>query len=88
VLVFYILTIVGLFVLRRKRPGAERPYRAFGYPVLPALYVLLASGICVDLLIFKPKYTWPGVGIVLLGVPVFYLWRRLSTTKTESRTRE
>ena len=76
VLVFYILTIGGLFVLRRTRPEAERPYRAFGYPVLPALYILLAVFIEVQLLRYKPQYTWPGLIIVLLGVPVYYLWRR------------
>ena len=75
VLVFYILTVAGIFVLRRKQPDAERPYRAFGYPVLPALYVLAAAAIALDLLILKPRYTWPGVIIVLLGIPVYYLWR-------------
>ena len=72
VLIFYILTIGGIFVLRRKRPDAERPYRAFGYPVLPALYMVLAATICVMLLIYKPTYTWPGLIIVLLGVPIYY----------------
>jgi APA family basic amino acid/polyamine antiporter len=76
VLIFYGLTVVGLFVLRRKRPGAERPYRAFGYPVVPALYILAAGAIAVDLLVLKPSYTWPGLGIVLLGVPVYFLWTR------------
>ncbi len=75
VLLFYVLTIVGLFVLRRTRPNAERPYRAFGYPVLPALYIVLALFICVVLLRYKPQYTWPGLGIVLLGVPVYLLWK-------------
>ncbi len=74
VLVFYILTVGGIFILRRKRPDAERPYRAFGYPVLPALYVLAAAAIAVDLLIMKPRYTWPGVVIVLLGIPVYLIW--------------
>jgi basic amino acid/polyamine antiporter, APA family len=76
VLVFYILTIVGLFVLRWKRPDAERPYRAFGYPVLPGLYILLATWISVVLLRYKPQYTWPGLAIVLLGIPVYWVWRR------------
>ena len=75
VLVFYILTVAGLFILRRKRPDAERPYRAWGYPVLPALYILAAGAIALDLLIMKPRYTWPGAIIVLLGIPVFFLWR-------------
>ena len=76
VLIFYILTVAGLFILRRTRPDAERPYRAFGYPVVPALYILAAAAIAVDLLILKPTYTWPGLGLVLLGVPVYFLWTR------------
>ncbi len=76
VLLFYILTIAGVFVLRRTRPGMERPYRALGYPVLPAVYILLAGGIEVLLLLYKPNYTWPGLLLVLLGVPVYFLWRR------------
>ena len=76
VLLFYILTIVGLFVLRRKRPEMARPYRAFGYPVLPAAYIAAAGTIEILLLAYKPNYTWPGLGIVLLGVPVYYWWRR------------
>ncbi len=78
VLVFYVLTIIGLFILRKKRPDADRPYKAFGYPVLPGLYVLIAAAICVDLLVFKPLYTWPGLGIVLIGIPVYYLWTKYS----------
>ena len=74
VLVFYILTITGLFVLRVKRPDAPRPYRAIGYPVLPAIYILIAGFIDIVLLRYKPQYTWPGLIIVLLGIPVFYLW--------------
>ncbi|HXY10818.1 MAG TPA: amino acid permease [Terriglobales bacterium] len=76
VLVFYILTILGLFVLRRTHPGAERPYRAIGYPVLPAGYLVMALFIDVVLLRYKPQYTWPGLVIVLLGIPVYYLWRQ------------
>ena len=76
VLLFYILTIAGLFVLRRTRPDLERPYKAFGYPVLPALYILAASLIEILLLIYKPSYTWPGLIIVLAGVPVYFWWRR------------
>jgi len=78
VLLFYILTIAGVFVLRRTRPGMERPYRAWGYPVLPAAYIAVAGLIEVLLLLYKPKYTWPGLIIVLLGVPVYYVWRLLS----------
>ena len=75
VLVFYILTISGLFVLRFKRPDVERPYRAFGYPVLPAIYILMAIFIDIVLLLYKPQFTWPGLIIVLLGIPVYYAWR-------------
>jgi APA family basic amino acid/polyamine antiporter len=78
VLVFYILTIVGLFVLRRTRPNAERPYRAIGYPVLPIIYILMALFIDVVLLRYKPQYTWPGLIIVLLGIPVYFGWKRHS----------
>ncbi|HST09189.1 MAG TPA: amino acid permease [Terriglobales bacterium] len=74
VLVFYILTIGGLFVLRRTHPDAVRPYRAVGYPILPAIYILMALFIDVVLLRYKPQYTWPGLIIVLLGIPVYYLW--------------
>jgi APA family basic amino acid/polyamine antiporter len=76
VLLFYILTIAGVFVLRRTRPDMPRPYRAIGYPVLPAIYLVAAGAIEVLLLLYKPSYTWPGLIIVLLGVPVYYLWRR------------
>jgi APA family basic amino acid/polyamine antiporter len=76
VLVFYILTIVGLFVLRFKRPDAPRPYKALGYPVLPALYIAMAGCICVVLLRYKPQYTWPGLVLVLLGIPVYLFWSR------------
>lgn len=74
VLIFYVLTIAGIFILRKKRPDAERPYKAFGYPILPALYILMATFICIALLIYKPLYTWPGLGIVLAGIPVYYLF--------------
>ncbi len=76
VLVFYILTIGGLFVLRRTRPDAPRPYKAFGYPVLPAIYIAMAAWICVVLLRYKPQYTWPGLILVLIGVPVYLVWKR------------
>jgi APA family basic amino acid/polyamine antiporter len=76
VLVFYILTIVGLFVLRRTRPNVERPYRAVGYPVLPAIYIVMALFVDVVLLRYKPQFTWPGLIVVLLGIPVYYAWSR------------
>jgi APA family basic amino acid/polyamine antiporter len=79
VLVFYVLTIVGLFVLRRTKPDAVRPYRAFGYPVLPGLYIVMATWISVVLLRYKPQYTWPGLILVLLGVPVYLVWKRQGT---------
>jgi APA family basic amino acid/polyamine antiporter len=73
VLIFYVMTIVGIFILRVKKPEAERPYKAFGYPVIPAIYVLMATFIMVILLIYKPMYTWPGLIIVLIGIPVYFL---------------
>ena len=75
VLVFYVLTILGLFVLRRTHAEAERPYKAIGYPILPAIYIVMALFIDVVLLRYKPQYTWPGLFIVLLGIPVYYIWR-------------
>ena len=79
VLIFYVLTIAGLFVLRRKRPDAERPYRAFGYPVVPALYIVAASVISLVLLVYKPATSLPGLLIVLTGIPVYFAWRRKSS---------
>ncbi len=73
VVLFYMLTIAGIFILRKKRPDAERPYKAFGYPVLPALYILMGAAFCGLLIIYKPEYTWPGLIIVLIGVPLYYL---------------
>ncbi|HXY77904.1 MAG TPA: amino acid permease [Candidatus Acidoferrales bacterium] len=81
VLVFYVLTILGLFVLRRTHPEAERPYKTVGYPILPVVYIVMALFIDVVLLRYKPQYTWPGLFIVLLGIPVYYIWRpRAETT--------
>jgi APA family basic amino acid/polyamine antiporter len=75
-LIFYILTIAGVYVLRRKRPDAERPYRAFGYPVVPALYILGAAVILGVLFAYQTATTWPGLIIVLTGVPVYFVWKR------------
>src|SRR5205814_5079320 len=75
-LIFYILTIAGIFRLRSTRPDAERPYRAFGYPLVPALYIVGAATILAVLFIYKTSTTWPGLVIVLLGVPVYFAWRR------------
>ncbi len=75
-LLFYVVTIIGLFILRKKQPDTPRPYKAFGYPVLPALYVLIAGAICVVLLWVKPETCGWGLAIVLLGIPVYYLWKK------------
>jgi len=85
VLLFFTLTILAIFILRKKRPEISRPYKAFGYPVIPALYILTTFAIMVILLIYKPNYTFPGLAIVLLGIPVFYLWRKYNkvSDKTE-----
>ncbi len=83
VLIFYTLTIVGIYILRKKRPDAERPYKAFGYPVVPAIYIIFATLIMIDLLIYKPNYTWPGLIIVLLGIPVYYIWRHFENKQED-----
>lgn len=79
-LIFYILTILGIFVLRRKRPEAERPYKAFGYPVVPALYIVGAAIILGVLFSYQTATSWPGLAIVLSGVPVYFLWRKSRVT--------
>lgn len=76
VLIFYILTIGGIFILRKKRPDLPRTYKAFGYPILPALYIILATTICVGLLIYKTTYAGIGLGIILVGIPVYYIINR------------
>ncbi|MCA1631715.1 MAG: amino acid permease [Acidobacteria bacterium] len=76
-LIFYILTIIGIFLLRSKRPEVERPYKAFGYPVVPALYVVGASVILVVLFVYQTATTWPGLFIVLTGIPVYFIWRKV-----------
>jgi len=75
VVIFYMLTIIGIFILRAKRPDAERPYKAIGYPVLPILYVLMGLAFCLLLIVYKPEYTWPGLVIVLIGLPIYFLWK-------------
>jgi len=80
VILFYIFTILGIFVLRKKMPDAERPYKAFGYPVIPAIYLLLAAFFCINLLITKPLVSWTGVGLVLLGIPVYFVMKRKPAT--------
>jgi APA family basic amino acid/polyamine antiporter len=78
VLLFYVLTIIGIFVLRRKRPDAERPYRAFGYPFVPLLYIVIATAIMVVLLLYQTQTAGVGLVIVLIGLPVYWLWSRRS----------
>jgi basic amino acid/polyamine antiporter, APA family len=75
-LIFYILTIAGVFRLRQTRPNVPRPYRAWGYPVVPAFYIAGASIILVVLFVYRTATTWPGLVIVLLGVPVYFAWRK------------
>ncbi|WP_395626960.1 APC family permease [Daejeonella sp.] len=77
VVIFYVLTILGIYILRVKSPEAERPYKAFGYPFLPALYILMGISFCILLIIFKPNFTWPGLIIVLTGVPIYYMWKAM-----------
>ncbi|HTM65737.1 MAG TPA: amino acid permease [Flavipsychrobacter sp.] len=78
VLLFYILTILGVFKLRKTAPDHPRPYKAFGYPFIPALYIVLAATICIILLFYKPEYTWPGLIIVLIGIPIYYTIKKKS----------
>ncbi len=77
ILIFYILTIIGLFVLRFTKPDAERPYKAFGYPIIPAIYIVAATIISIVLLVYKPSTSIPGLVIVLTGVPVYFIWKSL-----------
>jgi APA family basic amino acid/polyamine antiporter len=84
VMIFNVLIISAIYILRKKRPEAERPYRAFGYPVLPAVYVVFSLFVMLMLLFYKPKFTWPGLIIVLIGIPVYYLWKR-SAEKSPAR---
>jgi basic amino acid/polyamine antiporter, APA family len=83
VLIFFALTILAIFVLRVKKPDVPRPYKAFGYPVVPAIYILTTTFIMVILLIYKPNYTFPGLIIVLLGIPVYYIWKKFSRNSAE-----
>jgi len=70
---FYVLTIIGIYILRVKKPDMERPYKAIGYPVLPAIYILMGLSFCILLIIYKPNFTWPGLIIAMIGIPLFYL---------------
>jgi APA family basic amino acid/polyamine antiporter len=78
VVIFYVLTIFGIYKLRVTRPDAERPYKAFGYPVLPAIYMIMGIAFCILLIIYKPNFTWPGLIIVLIGIPIYYITQRYS----------
>jgi len=78
VVIFYVLTIAGIFILRKKRPDMERPYKAIGYPILPAIYILLGTSFCVSLIIYKPEFTWPGLIITLIGIPLYFIAVRKS----------
>jgi basic amino acid/polyamine antiporter, APA family len=73
VVLFYMLTIVGIFVLRKQRPDAERPYKAFGYPFLPILYIIMGTVFCSLLIWYKPMFTWPGLIITLIGIPIYFI---------------
>jgi APA family basic amino acid/polyamine antiporter len=84
-LIFYILAIAAIFVLRVKRPDAERPYRAIGYPLIPALYIIGAAIILVVLFVYQTTATWPGLLIVLTGVPVYFIWRSISAKPTDDK---
>jgi len=80
VVIFYVLTIIGIFILRKKRPELERPYKAFGYPILPAIYILMGTCFCILLIIYKPNFTWPGLIITLIGIPLYYIALRNKKT--------
>lgn len=79
VVLFYMLTIWGIFILRKKQPDTPRPYKAFGYPFLPVMYIIMGMAFCILLLIYKPAYTWPGFIIVGIGVPLFYIAEKART---------
>ncbi|NOT35862.1 MAG: amino acid permease [Saprospiraceae bacterium] len=81
VMIFYIISIAAVFILRRKRPEHDRPYKAIGYPYLPILYIILAAAFCLNLIINKPEFCVPSLFIVLLGVPVYYIWRKVHSIK-------
>jgi APA family basic amino acid/polyamine antiporter len=83
VLLFYIFTIAGIFILRKKMPDIPRPYKTFAYPFSPVIYLLLASAICIILLLYKQEYTFPGLAIVALGIPAFYVFRKFQKRKTQ-----
>jgi APA family basic amino acid/polyamine antiporter len=81
-LIFYSLTIAGVIILRKKQPDTPRPYRVIGYPYLPILYIVIAMAIAIDLLIMIPKTTWPGIIIVLVGIPFYFILKKSQSAKT------
>jgi len=85
---FYILTVLGLFRLRFTRPDAERPYRVFGYPAVPAFHILCTTTILLALLAYRPTSTWPGLLLILLGLPVYLVLRyaKQRSQQTDVRT--
>jgi APA family basic amino acid/polyamine antiporter len=82
VILFYILTIIGIFILRKKMPDAERPYKAFGYPIMQIIYIILASLFCINLIYAKPVFGIGSLSIVVLGIPVYYIWKAMKKTPT------
>jgi APA family basic amino acid/polyamine antiporter len=87
VVIFYAMTIAGIFILRKKRPDIERPYKAFGYPIVPILYMIGATVILIVLFVYQTATTWPGLIIVLTGIPVYFLWKRLGVPMDTPATR-
>jgi APA family basic amino acid/polyamine antiporter len=84
VVIFYVLTIAGIFILRKKLPDVERPYKAFGYPVLPIIYIIMGLSFCGLLIIYKPQFTWPGLIITLIGIPLYFIAVRSGKSKSNS----
>jgi basic amino acid/polyamine antiporter, APA family len=82
-LLFLVLTIFAIFILRKKRPEIDRPYKAFGYPIIPAVYILTILAILAILILYKPEYTLMGLAIVLMGIPVFFLWKKFNRNGVE-----
>ena len=84
VVIFYVLTIAGIFILRKKLPDVERPYKAFGYPVLPIIYISMGLSFCGLLIIYKPQFTWPGLIITLIGIPLYFIAVRSGKSKSNN----
>jgi APA family basic amino acid/polyamine antiporter len=82
---FYVLTIAGIFILRVKKPLLERPYKAVGYPVLPIIYIVLGLAFCILLILYKPNFTWPGLLIALAGIPLYFINKKLRKADFEQQ---